>query len=126
MHLCIVKKVVVILALFMLLKPILPVFEYIVFYDYFKNELCENKENIELECNGKCHLTKELAKASDSPENGKEKRISVETNIVFYQEITETIISETFFDIHKEKIPSNYNLSYSFLEADSVFRPPIV
>ncbi len=110
----------------MLLKPVLPVLEYIAFYDYFKNELCENKENIELECNGKCHLTKELAKASDFPESGKEKQISVETNIVFCQEINENIVSEVVFYIHKSKIPSNYNLSYSSLEADSVFHPPIV
>ncbi len=110
----------------MLLKPVLPVLEYVAFYDYFKNELCENKENIELECNGKCHLAKEMAKASDFPENGKEKRISVETNIVFYQKITVDVVSEVSFNIYTEKIPSNYNLSYSSLETDSVFHPPIV
>ena len=32
----------------MLFKPVIPVLEYIVFYDYFKNELCENKEKVEL------------------------------------------------------------------------------
>src|SRR5690554_7517932 len=58
----------------MLFKPVIPVLEYVVFYDYIKNELCENKEIAEMECNGKCHLVKELAKASDAPENGKEKR----------------------------------------------------
>ena len=110
----------------MLFKPVLPVLEYVVFYDYFKNELCENKEKPELECNGKCHLKKELAKASDFPENGKDHRISVETNIVFYQEIAENFLSEVVFYTYKTRIPSIYNLTYSHLETDSVFHPPIV
>src|SRR5690606_41102997 len=51
-YLCLVKKLIVILALFMLVKPIIPVVEYVVFYDYIKNELCVNKDKPELKCNG--------------------------------------------------------------------------
>ena len=110
----------------MLFKPVIPVLEYVVFYDYYKNELCENKEKVELKCNGKCQLKKELAKASDVPENGKEKRISVETNIVFYQEMEDLFDFNSQFYTYKSQIASNYNLSYSYLMTNSVFRPPIV
>lgn len=110
----------------MLFKPVIPVLEYVVFYDYFKNELCENKEKVELQCNGKCQLMKELAKASDVPENGKEKRITIETSIVFYQEIEELFDFNPQFYTYKSKISSNYNLSYSHLLTNFVFRPPIV
>lgn len=121
------KKFIVILALFMLFKPVIPVVEYMVFYDYIKNELCENKDKPKLECNGKCHLKKELAKASDSTEKGNDKKhFSVETSIVFYQEIEENFGFKPLFYLHKSKITSNYNLSYSHLETNSVFRPPIV
>jgi len=121
------KKFIVILALFMLFKPVIPVVEYVVFYDYIKNELCVNKDKPKLECNGKCHLKKELAKASDTSENGKDsKHFSVETSIVFYQEIEENFGLKPLFYLHKSKITSNYNLSYSHLETNSVFRPPIV
>ncbi|MDO5635627.1 MAG: hypothetical protein Q4G18_00060 [Myroides sp.] len=121
------KKFIVILALFMLFRPVIPVVEYIVFYDYIKNELCENKDKPKLECNGKCHLKKELAKASGSTEKGNEKKhFSVETSIVFYQEKEDNFGLKLLFYLHKSKIISNYNLSYSHLETNSVFRPPIV
>jgi len=111
----------------MLFKPVIPVLEYVVFYDYIKNELCENKDKPKLECNGKCHLKKELAKASDTSENGKDsKHFSVETSVVFYQEIEENFGFKQLFYLHKSKVTSNYNLSYSHLETNSVFRPPIV
>ncbi len=45
----------------MLFKPVIPILKYIVFYDYIKNELCENKDKPKLECNGKCHLAKVTA-----------------------------------------------------------------
>ncbi|UUC46001.1 hypothetical protein [Flavobacterium cerinum] len=121
------RKFIVILALFMLLKPVIPVLEYIVFYDYIKNELCENKDKPKLKCNGKCHLAKEMAKASDTPEKGNEKKhISIETSIVFYKEIEEDFGFSPLFYKYKSKISSNYDLSYSYLETDSLFRPPVV
>ncbi len=111
----------------MLFKPIIPVLEYVLFYDYIKNELCINKDKVEMKCNGKCHLMKEMAKASDTPENGNDKKhFSVETTFVFYQEITENFRFEPHYFTQKSKIPTNYNLSYSHLETNSVFRPPIV
>lgn len=111
----------------MLFKPVLPVLEYIVLYDYIKEELCINKAKPEIKCNGKCHLAKEMAKASDTENNGQDKKhLSTETNIVFFQEIPENHFGGTFFYYYKSKITSFYNRSYSYLESDSVFRPPIV
>lgn len=59
------KKLLIIVALVMLAKPILPVADYIINYDYISKVLCENKAKPELKCNGKCQLMKELAKASE-------------------------------------------------------------
>lgn len=111
----------------MLFKPVIPVLEYVVFYDYIKNELCENKDKPKLECNGKCHLVKEMAKASDTPEKGNDKKhISVETSVVFCQEIDVNFGFKPLIYTRKSEITSNYNLSYSYLEINSVFKPPIV
>ncbi len=42
---------------------------YQVNQDYVAEELCENTDKPELECNGKCYLMKQLAKAeSQTPE----------------------------------------------------------
>ncbi len=120
------KKFVVIFALFMLLKPILPVLEYVAFYDYIKNELCINKDKVELQCNGKCHLAKEMAKTAEIPENGQDKKqVQVETSIVFYQDILQDYIKNVKFWVYKPKTVLYYSLSYSYLQANSVFRPPI-
>lgn len=103
-----------------------PFVEYLVFYDYFKNELCENKDKIELECNGKCQLKKELAKASDS-EGSKEKShsFSVEPYVVFFQDTYSNAL--LFFPKEQNlKILSSYNKIYKFNFIDFIFHPPLV
>lgn len=50
----------------MLLKPVFPVIDYIVNYEYISKVLCVNKAKLKLQCNGKCHLMKELAKTSEN------------------------------------------------------------
>ncbi|WP_243389315.1 hypothetical protein [Avrilella dinanensis] len=121
------KNFIVILAWFMLFKPILPLVEYVVFYDYIKNELCVNKDKPELKCNGKCHLMKEMAKASDNPESGQDKKhFSVETNIIFLDEAKEICIEHIFVSGLQPKINSAYNNLYLYTETISVFHPPVV
>ncbi len=70
-YLCAVKNIILLLTAFiMLTKPLWPVVDYVIHYDYIVNMLCENKDNPEMHCNGKCHLSKELAKeAGDDNKN---------------------------------------------------------
>ncbi len=49
-------------AFAMLVKPLWPVVEYVVNYDYIVNVLCDNKDKPQLNCEGKCYLAKQLAK----------------------------------------------------------------
>lgn len=123
---CKVKKGTIILALFMLLKPILPVVEYVVLYDYIRTELCINKSKPELKCNGKCHLAKELKNASDSKEEGTTKKhFSVETNITFCQEINQDLVGNLFFNSAHSIIIFGENSLHSQSRLNSIFRPPI-
>ncbi len=39
---------------------------YEVNYDYYVNELCENKDRPELHCDGKCYFAKQLALGEES------------------------------------------------------------
>ena len=55
-YICIVKKILFLLAVFMLLKPTLPVIDYIVNYEYITKVLCINKAKPKLQCNGKVRL----------------------------------------------------------------------
>lgn len=116
----------------MILKPIIPVIDYVVNYDYISKVLCENKAKPELKCNGKCHLMKELAKASD-PEASGEKPINSdkkdnskqEVEVLFFQEI----ITQNFninLGRNKSLINANYSDSYSYLISKTFFHPPTI
>ncbi len=121
-----VKKIIFLLALMMLLKPVLPVVDYIVNYEYISKVLCVNKAKPKLQCNGKCHLMKELAKTSESetPISSNKKIASHELEVLFCAEIKSFKITCLFF--YKKQIPNNnYSDFYSYLNSDSVFRPPI-
>ncbi len=114
----------VILALFMLFKPLIPVAEYVIFYDYIKNELCVNKDKPELKCNGKCHLMKELAEASTTQDKSISHNFSVENSIVFYQDfqcfnfIFFSNIDALIYNFHYNNL---YNHSYYKV----LIKPPV-
>ncbi len=120
------KKILFLLALFMLLKPALPVIDYVVNYEYITKVLCVNKAKPKLQCNGKCHLKKELAKTSESetPISSNKKTATQEVEVLFFEEIKSFKITSLFFDDELNK-NSNYSNSYFYLNSDSVFRPPI-
>ena len=46
----------------MALKPVWPLAEYVINYEYIATVLCENREEPELKCNGKCYLSRMLAR----------------------------------------------------------------
>ncbi|MBS9463672.1 hypothetical protein KIM67_14730 [Flagellimonas sp. 389] len=60
--------VICFVAILMLVKPLWPVAEYILNYDYISNVLCENKDKPQLQCNGKCYLAVMIAKETEQNE----------------------------------------------------------
>lgn len=120
------KKILFLLALFMLLKPVLPVIDYVVNYEYITKVLCINKAKPKLQCNGKCHLMKELAKTSESetPISSNKKTASNELEVLFFEEIKSFKITSIYFE-DRQKVSNNYSELYFYLNSDSVFRPPI-
>ncbi len=120
------KKILFLLALIMLLKPVLPVIDYVVNYEYISKVLCINKAKPKLQCNGKCHLMKELAKTSETetPISSNKKTVSRELEVLFFEEINSFKITSIFFD-KKQIVNNNYSDLYYYLNSDSVFRPPI-
>ena len=125
-YICTVKKILLLLALIILLKPVLPVIDYVVNYEYISKVLCVNKAKPKMKCNGKCHLMKELAKTSESetPISSNKKTASHELEILFFEEIKSFKITAIYFD-KKQIANNNYSNLYYYLNSDSVFRPPI-
>nr|WP_298995529.1 hypothetical protein [uncultured Allomuricauda sp.] len=64
------KQLLVIPFIFiMLVKPLWPIAEYIINYNYIVTNLCENREQPQLQCNGKCYLFKLLAEENRQQED---------------------------------------------------------
>lgn len=106
-------------------RPVLPVLDYIINYDYISAELCENKAKPEMHCNGKCHLKKQLAKASDSEKPlSQKKNQASETEVLFFQD---TVSSNPHTKV--SIISSNtfiYTNLYSYQDGYCCFHPPLV
>jgi hypothetical protein len=110
----------------MLLKPALPVLEYIVNYEYISKVLCVNKAKPKLQCNGKCHLMKELAKTAETeaPISSDKKMASQQFEVLFLEEIKSFKIAPIYF-FKTQQTNSNYSDLYFRLNSSSVFHPPI-
>ncbi|MEN9981498.1 MAG: hypothetical protein RL542_1285 [Bacteroidota bacterium] len=121
------KKIVFIILIALILKPILPVVDYIVNYEYISKVLCENKAKPMMHCNGKCHLMKELAKAAETenPKSSDKKQNTPIQEVLFFKEIKSfSIVSFSFST--ENKINSSYLELYSYLNTNSVFHPPTI
>ena len=120
------KKLIIIVILAIFLKPILPVIDYVINYDYISKVLCENKAKPELKCNGKCHLMKELAKASEDekPINSDKKANSKqEIELLYCNEVSEINFRQIYF-YNKTSVGDNYANLYFHTVGCSVFHPP--
>ncbi|PKV49258.1 hypothetical protein ATE84_1279 [Aquimarina sp. MAR_2010_214] len=92
------STVILFVAFLMLIKPLWPIGEYIMNYDYIVKNLCENKDRPRLKCNGKCYLVKQLAKQSEETNTNpfkKEQSKNKTQEIVFFQLLFQ-------FDLKKE------------------------
>ena len=107
------------------LKPIFPLVDYAVNYNYIAKVLCVNKTKPTLKCNGKCHLMKELTKAAESekPISSDKKPLVQESEVLFLETIP-SFVCEDFFPISSQKINDNYSNLYSFLNSCVVEHPP--
>lgn len=103
-----------------LLQAYVPHANYWMNRDYIAAVLCENKDKPELECEGKCHLLKEINKESNSPE------AEVETNVLLMVEFpTENVDVPTF--LYEDRIKTEPTLIEARLRLgflQSIFHPP--
>lgn len=117
-----------IVALLILSKPILPMVDYWVNYEYIAKELCENKAKPEMHCDGKCHLKKELAKASEEekPISSDKKATSKQESEVLFFESKTTLISQPILFFTSLKVKNKYQNLYAYLSTHTIFHPPSV
>jgi len=111
----------IVLYILAMLRPVLPLFEYVINQDYIAEFLCVNKEKVALKCNGKCYL---MQKISQQQENKKQNlpKIAIEDYpIGFVSIIKVTALKET--NILSHPLPK-YKNNYNFLYYNFNFHPP--
>lgn len=84
-------------------------------------EFCENQDEPELECNGKCHLSKQLVDIQKEPQSNEPPTLIPEQELFAYQ----INFNESEIFKRKENIPF-YSPLYSQAELTCLEHPPKV
>ncbi|MBQ0788969.1 MAG: hypothetical protein KBT69_15830 [Oceanihabitans sp.] len=94
--------------------------------DYIVDTYCVNKDKPELQCNGKCHLAKQLQPVSNNNNSNDAISSLVEAfTFVYYNEYPSMAFHTVFFlESRESSFFHTNNYAYSF--AHSHFKPPIV
>lgn len=118
------KTLAYIFLIAIILRPAFPVLDYLINYNYIATELCENKNQPQLDCKGKCHLKKELGKATenDSSSSSEKKNFPTGIDLLYIENIKAFNFNLAIQSIVKNDImPSNL---YSHFNIVLIFHPP--
>lgn len=96
--------------------------EYFLNQGYIKEVLCINKNKPQLQCNGKCYLTKQLKKQQETPAN-KVLEIAMEKYPIGFVELLKLQENTTEIAL-SEKQSFFYNNTYRSTYLTAIFHPP--
>lgn len=113
------------LTFFTVFRPLIPLVEYAANYQYISKELCINRKNAELNCNGKCYLAKELSKTNDGDSSPFHKTKNSGQKLLDIYILPEMIKVGTGGDFLPYHFNFSYKTVYSFLFLQPIFRPPV-
>jgi len=105
-----------------MLRPIQPYVEYVLNQDYIAEFLCINKEKPELQCNGNCHLVKEIEKQQESNPLTS-LRVSLENYPIGFVNILKISLYDSLIVSSKNQNLHYQNL-YCFRYNYTAFQPP--
>ncbi|OAQ39695.1 hypothetical protein A5893_08920 [Pedobacter psychrophilus] len=88
--------------------------------DYIAKNLCINKDKPEMQCNGKCFLTRKIAEAEKQQQSQERKT---------QKDLTQQIMLITtfhikFFNLNSVTENSVYQNNYSYIKSSSFYHPP--
>ncbi|WP_425077021.1 hypothetical protein [Psychroserpens sp. S379A] len=96
--------------------------------DYIIETYCVNKEEPELQCNGKCHLSKQLQVVSTKTSNSSSNTISnVLAESFFPVFFHKTLEKQKDIYVSKWSVVHNYKYAnlYAFSLGSKLYKPPI-
>ncbi len=104
------------------LRPVLPLIDYAVNYDYIVDNLCENRNIPQSTCKGKCYLEKELSKTEKQSNNGQNIKLAG-LDVFLSHEIFS--FSVTRSDHEDQKIKCEIADFYISEYHSRIFHPPL-
>jgi hypothetical protein len=105
-----------------MLRPIAPIIDYVVNQDYIAEFLCINKDKPELECNGKCHLKKELQKTQEDTQQSFNVNLEDYPISPLHSLLSELPSKLTILQLRK--VTNYYTEKYIYLFSTDIFHPP--
>jgi hypothetical protein len=121
-----VKQLVFIILFSLLLKPVFPLLDYAINYEFIKTELCVNRNNTIIGCNGKCYLVKELAKASETenPMNTDKKNSVKQIFETLFLTESSNLLPNKFLFTFSNNVKNTYTNLYFYTIVQKYFHPP--
>jgi len=111
-----------------MLRPLIPIVNYIVNYDYIVDELCVNRDKPELNCNGRCYLMQALAdeasKKKESEERGAKNNLN--SNIAFFHAPGQ-LLELSLLKLESKNVACDMYVSTHTIQfIQKLIKPPIV
>lgn len=98
------------------------VFNFLSNQEFIAQNLCENVEKPELECNGKCYLTKKLKE--DKKQKGNDKIVHSEVILYMESKAIDIVDEQCFFKLKESYFKLLEKKTNSF--SSEIFHPPIL
>ena len=105
------------------IRPVLPLVNYAVNYEYIAKNLCENRSEPQSTCKGKCYVEKELAKTEKQTNNTAQIKISALD--VFIPHENPLCLQAGILDDFNNSIDSAYPDIHLSEYSAKIFHPPL-
>lgn len=120
------------LFLFILLVAFLvkPVYNlcYLTYYqiniDYITDVFCVNKDKVEMACNGKCHLAKQLQATENTTKEGKAVLSLLDVFLVVFYQASDNFDLSNSSEFVNKNTPNSYKILYKYNFQSFQFKPP--
>ncbi len=103
----------------------MPMIDYVLNYDEIANELCENRQEPELLCNGFCYLKKEVSENEKNPTENHFVKNSVKILDAIVPQKQNISPQHYFIEKNKSSIDNYQDIDSNYI-IRLVFHPPIV
>ena len=102
-------------------RVIFPLVDYALNYNFIVTELCEQKDEVENKCLGKCHLTKEISKQVELPDKD---NLIIKIDLLKIPHITQYEKSNSLLIDFRISNPNNYAEKEIRLTSEPKLPPP--